>query len=116
MSAEKAAELGLTPLAEIGAHGVVAGPDASLQSQPSNAVQKACRREGIDPKDLDLLELNEAFAAVALVSSRELGVDRDKVNVNGGAISLGHPIGMSGARGRLPPPWPRTPATPRCWG
>jgi acetyl-CoA C-acetyltransferase len=98
MSAEKAAELGLTPLAEIGAHGVVAGPDASLQSQPSRAVQKACAREGIDPKDLDLLELNEAFAAVALVSTRELGVDREKVNVNGGAISLGHPIGMSGAR------------------
>jgi acetyl-CoA C-acetyltransferase len=98
MSAEKAAELGLTPLAEIGAHGVVAGPDASLQSQPSRAVQKACEREGIDPEDLDLLELNEAFAAVALVSTRELGVDRDKVNVNGGAISLGHPIGMSGAR------------------
>jgi acetyl-CoA C-acetyltransferase len=98
MSAEKAAELGLTPLAEIGAHGVVAGPDASLQSQPSRAVQKACEREGIDPKDLDLLELNEAFAAVALVSTRELGVDREKVNVNGGAISLGHPIGMSGAR------------------
>jgi acetyl-CoA C-acetyltransferase len=98
MSAAKAAELGLTPLAEIGAHGVVAGPDASLQSQPSRAVQKACEREGIDPKDLDLLELNEAFAAVALVSTRELGVDREKVNVNGGAISLGHPIGMSGAR------------------
>jgi acetyl-CoA C-acetyltransferase len=98
MSAAKAAELGLTPLAEIGAHGVVAGPDASLQSQPSRAVQKACEREGIDPEDLDLLELNEAFAAVALVSTRELGVDRDKVNVNGGAISLGHPIGMSGAR------------------
>jgi acetyl-CoA C-acetyltransferase len=98
MSAAKAAELGLTPLAEIGAHGVVAGPDASLQSQPSRAVQKACEREGIEPQDLDLLELNEAFAAVALVSTRELGVDREKVNVNGGAISLGHPIGMSGAR------------------
>jgi acetyl-CoA C-acetyltransferase len=98
MSAEKAAELGLTPLAEIGAHGVVAGPDASLQSQPSRAIAKACEREGIDPKDLDLVELNEAFAAVGIVSTRELGVDPEKVNVNGGAIALGHPIGMSGAR------------------
>ena len=98
MSAAKAAELGLTPLAEIGAHGVVAGPDASLQSQPSRAIAKACAREGIDPADLDLIELNEAFAAVGIVSTRELGVDREKVNVNGGAIALGHPIGMSGAR------------------
>ena len=98
MSAAKAAELGLTPLAEIGAHGVVAGPDASLQSQPSNAIAKACAREGIDPADLDLVELNEAFAAVGIVSARELGIDREKVNVNGGAIALGHPIGMSGAR------------------
>jgi acetyl-CoA C-acetyltransferase len=98
MSAEKAAELGLTPLAEIGAHGVVAGPDATLQSQPSRAIAKACEREGIDPKDLDLVELNEAFAAVGIVSTRELGIDPEKVNVNGGAIALGHPIGMSGAR------------------
>ena len=98
MSAEKAAELGLTPLAEIGAHGVVAGPDASLQSQPSRAIAKACEREGIDPKDLDLVELNEAFAAVGIVSTRELGIDPEKVNVNGGAIALGHPVGMSGAR------------------
>ena len=98
MSAEKAAELGLTPLAEIGAHGVVAGPDASLQTQPSRAIAKACAREGIDPKDLDLVEINEAFAAVGIVSTRELGVDPEKVNVNGGAIALGHPIGMSGAR------------------
>jgi acetyl-CoA C-acetyltransferase len=98
MSAEKAAELGLTPLAEIGAHGVVAGPDATLQTQPSRAIQKACEREGIDPTDLDLVELNEAFAAVAIVSTRELGIDPEKVNPNGGAIALGHPIGMSGAR------------------
>src|SRR5215207_2019681 len=98
MSAEKAAELGLTPIAEIGAHGVVAGPDAKLQSQPSRAIQKACQREGIDPKDLDLVELNEAFAAVGIVSTRELGIDPEKVNVNGGAIALGHPVGMSGAR------------------
>ena len=98
MSAEKAAELGLTPLAEIGAHGVVAGPDASLQTQPSRAIAKACEREGIDPEDLDLVEINEAFAAVGIVSTRELGIDPEKVNVNGGAIALGHPVGMSGAR------------------
>jgi acetyl-CoA C-acetyltransferase len=98
MSAEKAAELGCTVLAEIGAHGVVAGPDATLQSQPSRAIQKACEREGLDPKDLDLVELNEAFAAVAIVSTRELGIDPEKVNPNGGAIALGHPVGMSGAR------------------
>ena len=98
MSAEKAAELGLTPLAEIGAPGVVAGPDATLQSQPSRAIQKACEREGLNPEELDLVELNEAFAAVGIVSTRELGIDPEKVNVNGGAIALGHPIGMSGAR------------------
>ncbi|WP_346619770.1 acetyl-CoA C-acetyltransferase [Blastococcus montanus] len=98
MSAEKAAELGITPIAEIGAHGVVAGPDATLQSQPSGAIKKACAREGIDPKDLDVVELNEAFAAVGIVSTRELGIDPEKVNPNGGAIALGHPIGMSGAR------------------
>jgi acetyl-CoA C-acetyltransferase len=98
MSAAKAEELGLTVLAEIGAHGVVAGPDATLQTQPSRAIAKACAREGIDPKDLDLVELNEAFAAVAIVSTRELGIDPEKVNPNGGAIALGHPVGMSGAR------------------
>ena len=98
MSAAKAEELGCTVLAEIGAHGVVAGPDATLQTQPSRAVQKACAREGIDPTDLDLVEFNEAFAAVAIVSTRELGIDPQKVNPNGGAIALGHPIGMSGAR------------------
>src|ERR1700712_2118920 len=98
MSAEKAAELGCTVIAEIGAHGVVAGPDAPLQSQPSPAIQKACAREGIDPKDLDLVELNEALAAVGIVSTRELGIDPEKVNPNGGAIALGHPVGMSGAR------------------
>jgi acetyl-CoA C-acetyltransferase len=98
MSAAKAAELGLTPIAEIGAHGVVAGPDNSLQSQPSRAIAKACAREGIDPEDLDLIEFNEAFAAVVIASTRELGLDPEKVNPNGGAIALGHPIGMSGAR------------------
>ncbi|MCZ2838795.1 acetyl-CoA C-acetyltransferase [Modestobacter sp. VKM Ac-2985] len=98
MSAAKAEELGLTVLAEIGAHGVVAGPDATLQSQPARAIAKACAREGIDPADLDLVELNEAFAAVGIVSTRELAVDAEKVNPNGGAIALGHPVGMSGAR------------------
>ncbi|MBA2417146.1 MAG: acetyl-CoA C-acetyltransferase [Geodermatophilaceae bacterium] len=98
MSGAKAAELGLTPLAEIGAHGVVAGPDASLHSQPANAIAKACAKEGIKPSDLDLVEINEAFAAVGIVSTRQLGLDPDVVNVNGGAIAMGHPIGMSGAR------------------
>ncbi|MEI4278072.1 acetyl-CoA C-acetyltransferase [Klenkia terrae] len=98
MSAAKAAELGLTVLAEIGAHGVVAGPDATLQQQPSAAIAKACAREGISPTDLELVEINEAFAAVGIVSTRELGLDPEKVNVNGGAIALGHPVGMSGAR------------------
>ncbi|MCE7000649.1 acetyl-CoA C-acetyltransferase [Saccharothrix sp. S26] len=98
MSKAKAEELGLTWLAEIGAHGVVAGPDASLHQQPSNAIKAACAKEGIDPADLDLVEINEAFAAVGIVSMRELGLAEDKVNVNGGAIGLGHPIGMSGAR------------------
>ncbi|WP_369130660.1 acetyl-CoA C-acetyltransferase [Modestobacter roseus] len=98
MSAAKAAELGCTVLAEIGAHGVVAGPDATLQTQPSRAIAKACAREGIDPAALDLVELNEAFAAVGIVSTRELGIDPERVNPNGGAIALGHPVGMSGAR------------------
>jgi acetyl-CoA C-acetyltransferase len=98
MSRAKAEELGLDWLAEIGAHGVVAGPDASLHEQPANAVRKACEKEGIAPTDLDLLELNEAFAAVGIVSTRSLGVDPEKVNVNGGAIAMGHPVGMSGAR------------------
>ena len=98
MSKAKAEELGLTWLAEIGAHGVVAGPDNTLQSQPANAIRKACAREGIDVASLDLVELNEAFAAVGIVSARELGIEQDKVNVNGGAIALGHPVGMSGAR------------------
>jgi acetyl-CoA C-acetyltransferase len=98
MSRRKAAELGLTPLAVIGAHGVVAGPDASLQEQPANAIKKACAREGIAVSELDLLEINEAFASVGVVSMRALGVDASIVNVNGGAIALGHPVGMSGAR------------------
>ncbi|MGW5864136.1 acetyl-CoA C-acetyltransferase [Streptomyces sp. NPDC055239] len=98
MSKAKAEELGLTWLAEIGAHGNVAGPDNSLQSQPSNAIQHALKKEGLGVADLDLIEINEAFAAVAVQSMKDLGVSSEKVNVNGGAIALGHPIGMSGAR------------------
>lgn len=98
MSKAKAQDLGLTWIAEIGASGVVAGPDSTLQSQPANAIAKACEREGIAPADLDLVEINEAFAAVGITSTRELGIDPTKVNVNGGAIAVGHPLGMSGAR------------------
>ena len=98
MSKTKAEELGLTWIAEIGAHGAVAGPDSTLQSQPARAIAKACAKEGIDPTDLDLVEINEAFAAVGIASTRELGLDPAKVNVNGGAIAVGHPLGMSGAR------------------
>ncbi|MFZ5851257.1 MAG: acetyl-CoA C-acetyltransferase [Actinomycetota bacterium] len=98
MSADRAAGLGLPVLAEIGAHGVVAGPDPSLQAQPANAIRAALAKQGATVGDLDLVEINEAFAAVAIHSTRELGLDPDRVNVNGGAIALGHPIGMSGAR------------------
>ncbi|MFD8014326.1 acetyl-CoA C-acetyltransferase [Streptomyces sp. NPDC058955] len=98
MSKAKAEELGLEWIAEIGAHGNVAGPDNSLQSQPSNAIRHALEKDGLTVDDLDLIEINEAFAAVAVQSMKDLGVSPEKVNVNGGAIALGHPIGMSGAR------------------
>jgi acetyl-CoA C-acetyltransferase len=98
MSKAKAEELGLSWLAEIGAHGVVAGPDSTLQSQPAAAIRAACTKDEIEPAALDIIEINEAFAAVGIASTRELGVDEDRVNVNGGAIAVGHPIGMSGAR------------------
>ncbi|WP_096215379.1 acetyl-CoA C-acetyltransferase [Streptomyces sp. 2323.1] len=98
MSKAKAQELGLEWVAEIGAHGNVAGPDNSLQSQPSNAINHALKKDGLAVEDLDLIEINEAFAAVAVQSVKDLGVSPEKVNVNGGAIALGHPIGMSGAR------------------
>ncbi|WP_055488496.1 acetyl-CoA C-acetyltransferase [Streptomyces sp. WMMB 322] len=100
MSRAKAEELGVEWLAEIGAHGNVAGPDNSLQSQPSRAIEHALAKDGAGVKaaDLDLIEINEAFAAVAVQSTKDLGVSPEKVNVNGGAIALGHPIGMSGAR------------------
>lgn len=93
-----AEELGLPWLAEIGAHGVVSGPDPSLHEQPALAIQRACAREGITVEDIDLFEINEAFAAVTAASVATLGIAEDRVNVNGGAIALGHPIGMSGAR------------------
>ncbi|MGH3978310.1 MAG: acetyl-CoA C-acetyltransferase [Pseudonocardiaceae bacterium] len=99
MSKARAQQLGLSWIAEIGAHGMVAGPDdSSLHEQPANAVLAACRKEGIEPTDLDVVEINEAFAAVGVVSTRKLGVDPERVNPNGGAIALGHPIGASGAR------------------
>ena len=95
---DRAEALGVTPLAEVVAHGQVAGPDASLLHQPSNAIALALQRAGMTTGDLDLVEINEAFAAVALASMDALGVPDDMVNVNGGAIALGHPIGMSGTR------------------
>ncbi len=98
MSKAKAAALGLEWLAEIGAHGNVAGPDNSLHAQPANAIAHALAKAGLTTADLDLIEINEAFAAVGVASTNQLGVDPSIVNVNGGAIALGHPIGMSGAR------------------
>jgi acetyl-CoA C-acetyltransferase len=98
MSKAKAEELGLSWLAEIGASGQVAGPDSTLQQQPAAAIQAAAAKEGISVSDIDLFELNEAFAAVGIESARVLGVSEEVVNVNGGAIALGHPVGMSGAR------------------
>ncbi|HTE69804.1 MAG TPA: acetyl-CoA C-acetyltransferase [Actinomycetes bacterium] len=97
-SRERAAADGLPVLASIIAYGTVAGPDTSLHSQPSRAIADACRRAGVAVGDLDLVEINEAFAAVALRSTRELELDEGIVNVNGGAVALGHPIGASGAR------------------
>jgi acetyl-CoA C-acetyltransferase len=98
MSKEKAEELGVDWLAEIGAFGTVAGPDTSLHSQPSRAIKRALDKDGMSVDDVDIFEINEAFAAVGIQSTRELGVDPENVNVNGGAIALGHPLGMSGAR------------------
>jgi len=98
MSAEAAAAHGAPVLATVGAHGTVAGPDTSLQSQPSAAIRRALDKAGLGVDDLDLIEINEAFAAVVIQSMRDLGIGPEKVNVNGGAIALGHPIGASGAR------------------
>jgi len=98
MARETAGALGVDVLAQIGASGSVAGPDNSLHSQPSNAIRRALAKGGLTVADLSLIEINEAFAAVAIQSMRDLGVGTGRVNVNGGAIALGHPIGASGAR------------------
>ena len=98
MSADKAKELGVAPLGRLVGYGMVAGPDNSLLTQPSRAILKAAGKAGVDLGAIDLFEINEAFAAVGLASVDDLGIDEDKVNVNGGAIALGHPVGMSGTR------------------
>ncbi len=98
MSAERAKAAGVPVLGELVAYGQVAGPDASLLSQPANAIRAAIGRAGLAISDLDLIEINEAFAAVGLQSADELGIDESRLNVNGGAIALGHPVGMSGTR------------------
>ena len=98
MSKAKADELGVTPLAEVIGYGMVAGPDVSLLHQPSRAIMKALDKVGMSVSDIDLFELNDAFAAVGVASMRDLGISDEIVNVNGGAIALGHPVGMSGTR------------------
>ena len=99
VASKSAAErLGVAPLAEIIGYGQVAGPDTSLLTQPANAIRKALARIGRSVSDIDLFELNEAFAAVGLASMADLGITDDICNVNGGAVALGHPIGMSGTR------------------
>lgn len=98
MNKDKAVEAGLPILAEIRSHAWTAGPDSTLQHQPSRAIKAAAEREGVAADSFDLYEINEAFAAVSLASMKDLGIDDSKVNVNGGAVSLGHPIGASGAR------------------
>ncbi|MDQ1448939.1 MAG: acetyl-CoA C-acetyltransferase [Actinomycetota bacterium] len=97
-SRAKAEELGVTPLAELIGYGMVAGPDTSLLTQPSRAIKRALEANDMTASDVDLFELNEAFAAGGIASMHDLGLNDDIVNVNGGAIALGHPVGMSGAR------------------
>jgi len=98
VSKAKAESLGVTPLGEVVGYGQVAGPNASLLYQPAGAIRAALDKAGEKLSDVGLFEINEAFAAVGLASMRELGIGEDVTNVNGGAIALGHPIGMSGAR------------------
>jgi len=99
MSKKAAEARGVKPLGEVVSYGMVAGPDnASLLHQPSNAILKALGRAGLKISDINLFEINEAFAAVGIASMKELGISDSIVNVNGGAIALGHPIGMSGNR------------------
>ncbi len=97
-SRDKAAELGLTPIAELVGYGMVAGPDPSLLTQPSRSIKRALDSANLPLAKVDLFELNEAFAAVGLASMKDLGISDEITNVNGGAIALGHPVGMSGAR------------------
>ncbi len=97
-SKAKADELGVAPLGEIVGYGQVAGPDASLLSQPARAILAALDKAGKSVSDVDLFELNEAFAAVGVASMNDLGITGDVTNVNGGAIAIGHPVGMSGTR------------------
>jgi len=98
MSVDKAKELGIAPLGQIVSYGMVAGPDTSLLTQPSRAIAKAAQKAGVAVDSIDLFEINEAFAAVGLASTDDLGLPEGKINVNGGAIALGHPVGMSGTR------------------
>ena len=99
MSKAEAERRGVDPLGEFVSYGMVAGPDnASLLHQPSRAAMLAAEKAGIAIADLDLFELNEAFAAVGIASTAELGIDPNRVNVNGGAIALGHPLGASGTK------------------
>src|SRR6478752_524458 len=98
MDKDEAERRGLEWIAEIGAHATIAGPDSTLQDKPARAIEAACKKAGITPAELDLVEINEAFSAVGIASARALGISEDIINVNGGAIALGHPIGMSGAR------------------
>src|SRR5699024_12644086 len=97
-SRAKAQENGWVPLAPLRAAGQVAGPDSSLQAQPATALKSALSRQQWEVEDLDVIEINDAFAAVVVHSARELGIEPDKVNAQGGAIAMGHPIGASGAR------------------
>jgi acetyl-CoA C-acetyltransferase len=98
MSRAKAEELGIAPIAELVSFGMVAGPDPSLLTQPSRSINAALAKADLKVADVDLFELNEAFAAVGIASMKDLGITDEIVNVNGGAIALGHPVGMSGTR------------------
>jgi len=98
MSQKAAADRGITGLAEVVSYGMVSGPDTNLLTQPSRAILQALGKADLDVSDISLFELNEAFAAVGLAASADLGISDDIVNVNGGAVALGHPIGMSGSR------------------
>jgi acetyl-CoA C-acetyltransferase len=97
-SRARAEALGVEPLAEIVDHLAVAGPDPTLHLKPALAARELLKRNGLTPGDIDLWEINEAFAAVVLATARDLEIDHDRINVNGGAVALGHPLGASGFR------------------